>query len=59
MGAGTEISKKTVPGAIEISELWKGHSKVDIERAGRARDLYRTNLSAGKQAKKTVGKVGK
>ena len=52
MGASTEISKKTVPGAIEISELWKGHSKVDIERAGRVRDLYRANLSARKQAKK-------
>ena len=51
-GASAEISQKTVRGAVEISELWRGHSKSDIERAGRVRDLYRADLSAGKQAKK-------
>ena len=51
-GASAEISQKKVRGTVEISELWKGHSKVDIERAGRVRDLYRADLSAGKQAKK-------
>ena len=51
-GASAEISQKTVRGAVEISELWKGHFKSDIERAGRVRDLYRADLSARKQAKK-------
>ena len=51
-GASAEIGKKTVRGAVEISELWIGHSNIDIERAGRVRDLYRADLSARKQAKK-------
>ncbi len=44
-GASAEIGKKTVRGTVEISELWKGHSKVDIERAGRVRDSYRADIN--------------